>query len=110
MKLKTLIYKSVKSTNDIAIKLIKKKNTKPTIILSERQTCGRGSMGKKWVSKKGNLFMTIFFVMSNKKIGFKEYAVLNAYLLKGLFTKKFSNKIKIKWPNDLLFERKKMIM
>ncbi len=108
MKLKTLIFKSVKSTNNVAIKLIKKKNTKPTIILSARQTCGRGTMGKKWVSKKGNLFTTIFFVMTNKKIDFKEYAVLNAYLLKGLFTKKFSNKIKIKWPNDLLFERKKI--
>ena len=46
--------------------------------------------------------------MSKKKINFKKFAVLNAYLLKSILIKKFSNKIKIKWPNDLLFEGKKI--
>ena len=108
MKLKLLKFKSVKSTNDVALMLIKKNNTKPSIILSDSQTKGRGTMGKKWISKKGNLFLSIFFDMSKKKIDFKKFAVLNAYLLKSILVKKFSNKIKIKWPNDLLFEGKKI--
>ena len=108
MKLRSLKFKSVKSTNDIAHKLIKKKNVKPTIIISEKQTKGRGTMGKKWVSKKGNLFLSIFFDMTKKKVDFKKFAVLNAYLLKSILVKKFSNKIKIKWPNDLLFNGKKI--
>ena len=108
MKLRSLKFKSVKSTNDIAHMLIKKKNNKPTIILSERQTKGRGTMGKKWISRKGNLFLTIFFDTSKTKIDFKKFAVLNAYLLKSILIKKFSNKVKIKWPNDLLFEGKKI--
>ena len=108
MKLKSLKFKSVRSTNDIAHKLIKKKKIKPTIILSEKQTRGRGTMGKKWISKKGNLFLTIFFDMTKKKLDFKKFAVLNAYLLKSILVKKFSSKIKIKWPNDLLFEGKKI--
>jgi BirA family biotin operon repressor/biotin-[acetyl-CoA-carboxylase] ligase len=108
MKLRSLKFKSVKSTNDVAHMLIKKKNNKPTIILSDKQTKGRGTMGKKWISKKGNMFLTIFFDMSKKKIDFKKFAVLNAYLLKSILIRKFSNKIKIKWPNDLLFEGKKI--
>ena len=108
MKLKSLKFKSVKSTNDIAHKLIKKKKIRPTIILSEKQTKGRGTMGKKWISKKGNLFLTIFFDITKKKLDFKKFAVLNAYLLKSILIKKFSSKIKIKWPNDLLFEGKKI--
>jgi BirA family biotin operon repressor/biotin-[acetyl-CoA-carboxylase] ligase len=108
MKLRSLKFKSVKSTNDIAHKLIKKKNSKPTIILSEKQTKGRGTMGKKWISKKGNLFLTIFFDMSQKKVDFKKFAVLNAHLLRSILVKKFSKKIRIKWPNDLLFEGKKI--
>ena len=107
MKLRSLKFKSVKSTNDVALLLIKKNNTRPSIILSERQTKGRGTMGKKWVSKKGNLFLSIYFDMSKKKVDFKQFAVLNAYLLKSILAKKFSNKIKIKWPNDLLFKKKK---
>ena len=108
MKLRTLKFKSVKSTNDVAHMLIKRKNIRPTIILSEKQTKGRGTMGKKWISKKGNLFLTIYFDMNKKKIDFKKFAVLNAYLLKNIFVKKFSNKIKIKWPNDLLIDNKKI--
>ena len=109
MKLRSLKFKSVKSTNDVAHMLIKKKNNKPTIILSDKQTKGRGTMGKKWISKKGNLFLTIFFDMSKKKIDFKKFAILNAYLLKSILIRKFSNKIKIKWPNDLLFDGKKFV-
>ena len=109
MKLRSLKFKSVKSTNDIALMLIKRDNTKPSIISSERQTKGRGTMGKKWISKRGNLFLSIFFDMSKKKINFKKFAIINAYLLKSILAKKFSKKIKIKWPNDLLFKKKKFV-
>ena len=53
MKIRLLKFKSVKSTNNVALRLIKKKNLAPVIIISERQTEGRGTMGNKWVSKKG---------------------------------------------------------
>ena len=89
MKLRSIKFKSVKSTNDIAHMLIKKKNIRPTIILSEKQTKGRGTMGKKWISKKGNLFLTIYFDITKKKINFKKFAVLNAFLLKNILVKKF---------------------
>ena len=66
MKIKLLRFKSVKSTNDIALKLVQKKNSRPTMIVSEIQTQGRGTMGKKWISQKGNLFISIFFEMNQK--------------------------------------------
>ena len=108
MKVKLLRFKSVKSTNDIALKLIQKKNSRPTMIVSETQTHGRGTMGKKWISQKGNLFISIFFEMNQKNINFKHFAILNAYLLKNILSKHFSKKIKIKWPNDLLHNNKKI--
>ena len=67
MKLRSLKFKSVKSTNDVALMLIKRDNIKPSIILSERQTKGRGTMGKKWISKKGNLFFSIFLILVKRK-------------------------------------------
>ena len=60
MKIKIKKFKVVKSTNDIAIKLIKKNIIEPTLITAEKQTSGRGRIGKKWISQKGNLFLTIF--------------------------------------------------
>ena len=108
MKIKLIKFKSVKSTNDIAIKLIKKNKTQPTLISSEKQTKGRGTMGKKWISQKGNLFISIFFEINQKKINFKQFAILNAFILKKLVSKFISKNIKIKWPNDLLYNKEKI--
>ena len=108
MKIKLIKFKNVKSTNDIAIKLIKKKKTQPTLITSTRQTKGRGTMGKKWISQKGNLFISIFFEINQKRINFKQFAILNAFILKKLVSKYISKKIKIKWPNDLLYKKDKI--
>ena len=108
MKVKLLRFKSVKSTNDIALKLTQKKNSIPTMIVSTTQTNGRGTMGKKWISQRGNLFISIFFEMNQKKINFKHFASLNAFLLKNALSKQFSKKINIKWPNDLMYNQKKI--
>jgi len=108
MKIKLLRFKKVKSTNDIALKLVQKKNSRPTMIVSESQTKGRGTIGKKWISQKGNLFISIFFEMNQKKINFKHFATLNAFLLRNALSKQFSKKINIKWPNDLMHNKKKI--
>ena len=82
MRIKSIKFKSVKSTNDEAHKLIKKNLTQPTLISSDKQSRGRGTMGKRWLSMKGNLFLSIFFEINQKKIDFKEYSILNAYLIR----------------------------
>tara|TARA_Y100000591_G_C21770189_1_gene665146 strand:- start:343 stop:906 length:564 start_codon:yes stop_codon:yes gene_type:complete len=107
MKIKIKKYKKVKSTNDIAIQLIKQKISEPTLIITENQTHGRGRFGKKWISKKGNILISIFFKFDKRKINFKQFAILNAILLKNVFFKIISKKIEIKWPNDLLFNKMK---
>ena len=107
MKIKIKKFKKVKSTNDIAVKFIKMKISEPTLITTEKQTNGRGRVGKKWISKKGNLFISLFFKVDQTKINFKQFAILNAFLLKKMISKIISKKIKIKWPNDLLFNKQK---
>ena len=107
MKIKIKNYKKVKSTNDVAMKLIKRNILEPTLITTEKQTNGRGRIGKKWISLKGNLFITLFFKFDQKRINFKQFAVLNAFLLKKVISNTISKKIKIKWPNDLLFNKLK---
>ena len=49
MKIKLLRFQSVKSTNDLALKLTQRKNSRPTMIDYKTQTHGRGTMGKKWI-------------------------------------------------------------
>tara|TARA_B000000557_G_scaffold252744_1_gene241161 strand:+ start:200 stop:424 length:225 start_codon:yes stop_codon:yes gene_type:complete len=66
MRLNLIKFSTVKSTNDIAIKIIKSKKRNAGIIVSDNQTKGRGTMGKQWISLNGNLFASIFFQL--KKI------------------------------------------
>ena len=60
MKMQIKKFKKVKSTNDIAINLIKKNISKPTLIITETQTNGRGRIGKKWISKREPFYFFIF--------------------------------------------------
>ncbi len=108
MKIKLIKFKNVKSTNDVAIRLIKNQKFYRGLVTSEKQTKGRGTMGKKWVSKKGNLFISLFFEINQKKINFKNYSILNAFIIRKTISKFANDKINIKWPNDLLYKRKKI--
>ena len=106
MKLKMYEFKKVNSTNDIAIKKIKS-GIKSGIILTETQKKGRGQYGKKWISFKGNLLMSVFFEINTttsiKNITFKNCEIVRKSIQ--AFTK---NKIKIKHPNDLLINKEKI--
>ena len=106
MKLTTYSFNAVKSTNDIAFKKIKKNNFIGAII-SNKQSHGRGRYGKKWISIKGNLFMTVFFKI-NKRIKLRSITNINCIIIKKAISKYLDKKIVIKWPNDLLVENKKI--
>ena len=77
------------------------------MIISEKQTNGRGRAGKKWISKRGNIFLSLFFKFNQRKINFKQFAILNAFLIKKVISKIISTNVTVKWPNDLLYNKKK---
>ena len=106
MNFKKFFYKKVNSTNDLAIKKIKTGFTKG-IIIADFQKKGRGQYGKKWISYKGNLFMTIFFEIK-KNIELKKITTLNCKIIKNSLIQYFKKNIIIKYPNDLLVNKKKI--
>ena len=106
MIFKKFFYKKVNSTNDLAIKKIKSGIIKG-IIIADYQKKGRGQQGKKWLSFKGNIFMTIFFKIK-KNINIKKITILNCKIIKKVLFKYIKKKITIKPPNDLLVNKKKI--
>ena len=106
MKLKKFIFKKIKSTNDTAIRLIKE-GEESGIITTDIQTKGKGQRGNKWISKKGNLFMTIFFNISNK-ISLKKLTFINLSILKKIIKNQIKIKTEVKLPNDILIYKKKV--
>ena len=106
MIFKKFFYKKVNSTNDLAIKKIKAGIIKG-IIIADYQKKGRGQQGKKWLSFKGNIFMTIFFKIK-KNINIKKITILNCKIIKKVLFQYIKKTVTIKPPNDLLVDKKKI--
>ena len=106
MKLKKYLFKKVKSTNDVAIRKLKS-GISSGIVLADTQTKGRGQYGKKWISFKGNLLMSIFFEI-NTSTSIKNITFVNCEIIRKSIQKFTNNKIKIKPPNDLLINKDKI--
>ena len=106
MKLKKYLYKTVTSTNDVAIEKIKKGITSG-LIITKKQTKGRGRYGSKWIYLKNNLFMSIFFNINNN-INLKKLTSSSCKIVKNSLYKLLNIKIIIKKPNDLLINNKKV--
>ena len=108
MKFKVFRFNKVKSTNNTAIKIIKTSDIDYGMIVSENQSNGKGQYGKKWISYKGNLFVSFFFNLKNFDINLNKFTKLNCLLVKKLLTSYYRNKIIFKKPNDLLINKKKI--
>ncbi len=106
MKLKKFFYKKINSTNDIAVKKIRK-GFRRGLVFAMEQTKGRGQYGKKWISLKGNLFLSVFIEV-NKQISLKKITYHNCQIIKKILSKLFKTKLSIKLPNDLLINKKKV--
>ena len=108
MKFKVFRFKKVKSTNNTAIRVLNNTNIYYGMISSESQNNGRGQYGKKWISYKGNLFVSFFFKLDNLKISFKQLTKLNCLLVRKILSTYYKKKIIYKKPNDLLIDKKKI--
>ena len=84
MKFKIFKFKNVKSTNNTALKIIKNTNINYGMIISETQKNGRGQYGKKWISYKGNLFVSFFFKLESLSVSLKQITKINCLLVKRL--------------------------
>lgn len=104
---RTLIYRNLASTNDTAMKLAQLGTSEGTVIVSERQSAGRGRKRRPWLSPVGGLWATlILHPPADENIGVLPLicgtAVARAiHDISGLG-------VKLKWPNDLLVGKQKL--
>ena len=109
MRLKQFNYKKVKSTNQTAIKLINKLEDEFGLVISENQSKGKGQYGRKWISYKGNIFLSFFFRLEKINLSIVSLTKKNCFLVKNVISKYYKKKIIFKSPNDLLVEKKKFV-
>jgi BirA family biotin operon repressor/biotin-[acetyl-CoA-carboxylase] ligase len=108
MKFKKFKFKKIKSTNNTAIRIIKETNCNLGMVVAETQEKGRGQYGRKWISSKGNLFVSFFNELNKTNLTISTITKFNCLLVKKLLTKFTKKKILFKKPNDLLIDKKKI--
>lgn len=98
------------STNDWAYETIKKGTCLPnSVFVSDYQTKGRGQQGAVWESNAGEN-LTFSYVLLPKNWRQEELVALNWAVPLAIIDMLSKNGIKasIKWPNDIVIERKKL--
>ena len=92
-------FPSLKSTNDVA----KDYTADFSVIVAAEQTKGKGRRGKTWISPEGGLYASI--VITNPDL-----SNLGIYSLAAAVSlcEVIPAKAKIKWPNDILINGKKV--
>ena len=108
MKFKKFKFKKVKSTNNTAIRIIRETKYNLGMVVAETQINGRGQYGKKWISSKGNLFISFFNDLNKTNLSIKVITKINCLLVKKLLSSFTNKKILFKKPNDLLIDEKKI--
>ena len=108
MKLKQFNFKKVRSTNQTSIRVINNSNCKFGLIVSETQSNGRGQYGRKWISYKGNIFVSIFYKLNKINLSLSSLTKKNCLLVKRVISKYYKKNITFKSPNDLLINKKKI--
>lgn len=109
MKMKLHHYEILDSTNETAEQMAKAGAPEGTVIMADRQRGGHGRMQRRWESPSGGLWFTLVLRPTADS-----YLVAQITLLAGIAVTKAlrriysSDDIRIKWPNDIFFNGKKV--
>lgn len=99
------------STNDEASRLIQGGNVmEGTTVVTHHQTAGRGQRGNTWISEKGKN-LTFSIVLKPAVLPVKDQFYLNMAVALGVYDylhEILKDRVKIKWPNDILINSKKV--
>lgn len=97
-----------KSTNEDAWELIEEGASEGTLVITDKQTAGKGRAGRSWISVPGKSLTTSLILkpeIDSRLAGWfpllTGIAIVDAFKELGLNTK-------LKWPNDILVNRKKL--
>lgn len=101
-------FTEVTSTNDVAKELAVSGAREGTVITAEVQTCGKGRIGRSWLSPKGGTWFSIILRPEVKARDAFKITFLTAVAIAKTIRKMFQLNAEIEWPNDVLINGKKV--
>lgn len=105
-----IIRKEITGSTNEDIALLAKQNAEAwTVVQALEQNSGRGRHGKTWDSQRGNLFMSLLLRPAVGSRRWGELSFLSAVAVATILSVYInSQRIEVKWPNDVLINGKKI--
>lgn len=107
---KVVYLPSCHSTNDIAAELVRKDaSMEGAVVITDEQTKGRGQRGTTWVTQpRMNLTMSV--ILTPIFLPIPDQFLISQAMALGIssYLSNYSDKVKIKWPNDIYLGNKKV--
>jgi BirA family biotin operon repressor/biotin-[acetyl-CoA-carboxylase] ligase len=102
------VFQSTTSTNDVIERLARDGVKEGAVVFAESQTCGRGRLGRKWLSppRKG-LWFSVLLRPEMRPAEATRLTVASATALRRAIHSETGLEPEIKWPNDLLIQGRK---
>ncbi len=101
-------FDTIDSTQNFAIKIAPNPIENGTVVISQKQTRGRGRFGRKWLSPQGGIWLSIvlhpMFDISVTTL----FPIAASLALANAIEKTFQIDSKLKWPNDVTIKGKKV--
>lgn len=102
-----LTYSTIASTQDIARQIALDGHVLPFAVWAETQSQGRGRQGKGWDSPLGGLWITLALAVPSAE-AVRQSAIVAAHAVASVVLTETGVRTLVKWPNDLLVERRKV--
>ncbi|MEM0449326.1 MAG: biotin--[acetyl-CoA-carboxylase] ligase [Methanomassiliicoccales archaeon] len=102
-----LRFDEVSSTNDLAKDMGKRGESEGLVVVAKRQTCGRGRMGRSWISPPGGLYVSFLLRPPGSAEDALRLTVHACVPVAKAIRQVTGLTPKLKWPNDVLIEGKK---
>lgn len=97
------------STNAVAFRLAEDGALEGTVVIAEQQTGGKGRLGRVWASPPGvNLYCSIILRPPIQPVAAPQLTFLSVIAVARAVEKLTPLQTRIKWPNDLLVNGKKI--
>ena len=101
-------FNTIDTTQNFAMKIASKKNENGSIVISKKQTGGRGRMKRKWKSPVGGIWMSVIIHPEFDVTYTTLIPIATSLALCIAIEKTLKIKPKLKWPNDILLKEKKV--
>jgi len=101
-------FDTIDSTQNQALKMADDAANNGSVIVASKQTGGRGRSGRKWISPKGGIWLSIILQPKFDISVTTLFPIASALALSIAIEKTFSIKPELKWPNDLTVNGKKL--